>query len=316
MGALMQMSAPVVDLVYSVAALPARGQEAHVTDFAMLTGGGYNAMAAARAAGQRVVLGGSLGTGPMADRVAADLARLGIGLARPRLGDRDQGCCTVLLEPDGERTFVAAPGAEGHVPAGALAGLSLDGISHVLLSGYSLHYPGAAGALTAWVEALPAEIAVVFDPSPVVHLLPEELLARAVKRADWISANAAEAAVLSAIDDPGLAAVALSKDREGALVRLGADGCLMARGGQVAHLVPHPVAAVDTNGAGDTHIGSFIAELARHGDALRAARYANVAAALSTLHKGPATPPDRASVTAILDPNHKAGQRPNLNRET
>lgn len=314
MGALLQMTGPVVDLVYNVTALPERGQEAQCTGFAMLPGGGFNAMAAARAAGQRVVLGGSLGTGPMADRVATDLSRLGIETARPRIA-QDQGCCTVLLEPDGERSFVGYPGAEGAVRAEDLAQIDLSGVTHVLLSGYSLHYPKAAQALVDWVTALPQAITLAFDPSPVVQLLDANLVQHVLRRADWVSANASEAAVLTGQSDPHQAAQALAQGRQGALVRMGADGCLLAQGAEVQPIAPHSVTPVDTNGAGDTHIGSFLAELSHHGDPLRAARYANIAAALSTLRHGPATPPDRSAVEAILN-NDKAGQRPSLNLET
>lgn len=301
MGRLMQMTGPVIDLVYHVRALPLRGKEAEVTGFTMTTGGGFNAMAAARAAGQSVVLGGSLGTGPMADRVAMDLDAQGITLARARLAEVDQGCCTVLLEPDGERTFIGYPGAEEHVTAEALAGISLDGITQVLMSGYSLYYVRAREALAEWVAALPPGITFAFDPAPVVARLDKALLAKVMGRADWVSANAEEAAVLTGVVRPEQAATVLASGRAGAIVRRGRDGGLLARGGEVVVIPGHPVAAIDTNGAGDCHIGSFLAELDRHGDPLRAARYANIAAALSTLRHGPATPPDRATVEAILD---------------
>src|SRR4029077_18747777 len=47
------------------------------------------------------------------------------------------------------------------------------------------------------------------------------------------------------------------------LVRTGPDGCLIARPGDEVVAVPgFKVGAVDTNGAGDAHSGSFIAPLA------------------------------------------------------
>ena len=53
-------------------------------------------------------------------------------------------------------------------------------------------------------------------------------------------------------------------------------------------------------------LGSFAAELLRVGDATAAARYANVAAALSVTRQGPATAPAREEVEAILEgqPHH------------
>ncbi|WP_172327416.1 PfkB family carbohydrate kinase [Mangrovicoccus sp. HB161399] len=300
MGALLQMTGPVLDLVYKVRALPRRGEEAVVTGFSACPGGGFNALAAARAAGMEARLGGSLGTGPMASVIAAQLAVLGIACARPPVADHDQGCCTVLLEPDGERSFVGFPGAEGEIAAGALAAIDLAGVSWVMVSGYSLHYANARDALADWLARLPQGIRLLFDPSPVAAELPETLLAPVMARADWISANAAEAAVLTGLRDPEAAAPALAEGREGAVVRRGADGCLLAAAGTLRPIPGQPVAPLDTNGAGDCHIGSFIAEFDRTGDPLAAARYANVAAALSTTREGPATPPARDEVLGLM----------------
>ena len=100
--------------------------------------------------------------------------------------------------------------------------------------------------------------------------------------------------------DPEEAARALAAGRVGAVLRQGAMGCLLASGGTLCAVAPHRVTPVDTNGAGDCHIGSFIAELARSGDAARAARYANVAAALSITQAGPATAPAREQVLPLL----------------
>jgi sugar/nucleoside kinase (ribokinase family) len=60
------------------------------------------------------------------------------------------------------------------------------------------------------------------------------------------------------------------------------------------------VDVLDTNGAGDTHTGTFIAALAGGADELSAARAANAAAALSVTRRGPATAPTAAELTRFL----------------
>ena len=68
--------------------------------------------------------------------------------------------------------------------------------------------------------------------------------------------------------------------RVGAIVRQGAEGCLVAlRGGAITHLPARRVVAVDSNGAGDTHVGASLAGLLRGLDPVEAARAANDAAA-------------------------------------
>ena len=301
MSVILQMTAPVVDMIYKVRALPVSGQEEAAESFAMEVGGGFNAMAAARAAGADVRLGRRLGTGPLSDTVATRLDERGIGTMEGRLPGLDQGCCVVLLEPGGERSFVSYPGAEGTIRPADLAGLDLPDVSHVLLSGYVLHYDRARDALAPWIAALSRNITVVFDPSPVAHLIPSGVLAQVMARADWISANEDEARHLTGRADAPAAALALAAGRRGgALLRQGAAGCLLATDGALERVPPHRVAPVDTNGAGDCHIGSFLARLIAGDAPVAAARYANAAAALSTTRFGPATAPARHEVEAIL----------------
>jgi sugar/nucleoside kinase (ribokinase family) len=66
------------------------------------------------------------------------------------------------------------------------------------------------------------------------------------------------------------------------------------------HVPGFPVTAIDTNGAGDTHAGTFIAALARGADARGAARIANAAAAFSVTRRGPATAPADGELNQFL----------------
>ncbi|WP_299669121.1 PfkB family carbohydrate kinase [uncultured Ruegeria sp.] len=296
---LLQMSGVVADLLYQVDAVPASGEEAIVTGFSIKPGGGFNAMVAAKRAGMMVFYGGAIGSGPFAKTVREGLNTEGIPFLRPQDLARDQGCCTVMIEPEGERTFVASDGAEGHVTDEDLAQISFADFGWTLLSGYTLHYPGSRDALHRWLSADERIGKLIFDPSPIVASLPHEVVQAVMHRASWISANAREAAVLSGHSDPVAAARALAETRRddgGAIVRVGEDGCILAQPGALHHIPPYRVQAVDTNGAGDTHVGSFIARLALGDTPNEAAAYANVAAALSTTQPGPATAPTDGAV--------------------
>jgi sugar/nucleoside kinase (ribokinase family) len=121
-------------------------------------------------------------------------------------------------------------------------------------------------------------------------------------RADWVSANEAEARVLTGRDDPAEAAGALAALARGhALVRRGAAGCLLA--GPPVQVVPAPqVAAVDLTGAGDTHTAAFADALASGSDPWTAALRANRAAAWSVTRHGPATGPTAAELADWVPP--------------
>ncbi len=84
-------------------------------------------------------------------------------------------------------------------------------------------------------------------------------------------------------------------------LKLGQEGCYVATPAERSLVAPYPVAAVDATGAGDCFGGAFIARLVAGDDPFRAARYANVAAALSTCGFGAVAPiPAREAVEQAL----------------
>lgn len=297
---LLQVHGVILDLIYQVEAVPAPGTEAQVRGFALSPGGGFNAMVAARRSGMAVGYAGALGTGPFSEVAKAALVEEGITVLRPRDPDRDQGCCTVMVDRLGERTFVASAGAEGHVSGRDLQHLDVSGYGWALVSGYTLSYEGAREALSQWLLGGAGVPNLVFDPSPVVEAVPDTAIQAALARATWVSANASEAERLTGFADPQQAAHHLAETRAGAVVRMGADGCIVAWQGQARHVPGLPVTVVDTNGAGDCHVGAFIAALARGQTPYQAALCANTAAALSTTQPGPATAPDLKTIEDTL----------------
>jgi sugar/nucleoside kinase (ribokinase family) len=87
----------------------------------------------------------------------------------------------------------------------------------------------------------------------------------------------------------------------GVVIRAGQRGCfLRLRDGSFHTLAGFDVPAVDTNGAGDTHIGAFISALARGAEPVEAARYANAAAAISVTRHGGSSAPTDAEIRTFL----------------
>ena len=82
---------------------------------------------------------------------------------------------------------------------------------------------------------------------------------------------------------------------------LGGDGALLATRERRERIASWPARLVDATGAGDMFTGAFLAEYLRLGDPFAAARYANVAAALSTEGYGAVAPmPKRAEVAVAM----------------
>jgi sugar/nucleoside kinase (ribokinase family) len=300
-GGLLQMSGVVVDFVHRVKRLPARGEEVESETARLAAGGGFNAMAAAKRLGAEVAYGGALGVGPFADIARTALEREGVRVLRSSRAAIDQGVCVVLVDPQGERSFVSHHGAERAIAAADLAAIPAAEYEWVLLSGYSLYHPRSADVFAAWLEALPRGPRLLFDPGPVVAEIARPRLEAALARADWVSANRREAAALTGCDDPVQAAQTLARGREGALVRAGADGCWLAGAEDTAaHVEGFAVEAIDTTGAGDAHDGAFIAAILQGRAPRVAAVIANAAAAISVTRQGPATAPTLAEVLAFL----------------
>ena len=82
-------------------------------------------------------------------------------------------------------------------------------------------------------------------------------------------------------------------------LKMGAEGSLIATQDSRNRLPPFKVSAVDATGAGDTFDGAFLSRLLEGDDPVAAGRYANVAAALSTMDYGAVTPIPRKE--AVLE---------------
>jgi len=301
MSRLVHLGNAVVDLVLQVPHAPERGGDVLARAASELVGGGFNVMAAASRQGLPVVYAGMHGAGPRGDRVRAALTAEGIGVLQPVLPTCDTGLVVVIVEADGERSFITVPGAEARLDAAALARVELAAGDHLYLTGYSLAHASNRAALTDWLPGV-GEAVVFFDPGPLVASLPAEALGVVLARADWVSANAAEATALTGRSDPLDAAGALQQRSGGrVVVRCGPDGCVVALPGADPVLVPGVAADVaDLNGAGDAHAGAFIAQLVWGVEPRNAAAWANAAAALAVERVGPATAPTYAEVASRL----------------
>jgi sugar/nucleoside kinase (ribokinase family) len=303
---LLHLGNVVVDIVVTVPALPERGGDVLASRAAAAAGGGFNVMAAAARQGLRAAYAGTHGTGPFGSLARAALAAEGIEVIQPAKAGLDTGFVLTMVEAGGERTFLTTSGAEAALTAADLDRVSPAARDAIYLSGYGLVHDSNRAALLGWLAQLGVGHVVFFDPGPLVGSIPAAALAAVLGRADWLTCNAREAAILTGSADPGAAAAELAAraspaGRPRVLVRTGPSGCLIAWPGAAVVAVPgFAVGVVDTNGAGDAHSGAFIAALAAGAVDTAAARSANAAAALSVTRRGPATAPTREELARFL----------------
>jgi sugar/nucleoside kinase (ribokinase family) len=302
---LIHIGSAVIDFIYRLEHLPAPGDDLTASSFAALPGGGFNMMLAARRSGMPVAYGGKIGEGPFGAMLTAAFAAEGIDCLQPPSHGIDSGTCVVLITADAERTFVSTPGAEGVISPGDFIHMQPMPGDWVFTSGYTLAYPGSRDSQAQFISQLPTDTIFAFDPTGIVGEIPRDLLKTVLARTDWLSCNRAEAAVIAGLgSDEELASRLLTEhcpQAAGVVIRAGSVGALLAlRGSRPVFVPAFEVDAVDTNGAGDTHVGAFVAALSQGQPPVQALRYANAAAAISTTRHGGSVAPTTQEINEFL----------------
>ena len=300
----------LVDVVVEVPDLPARGQNvmaASATDYA---GGAVTVLVAAARFGAECVHAGAHGTGPHGDLVRAALEGEGISVSAPPVSHLDTGICVVMVEPSAERTFVTTLGAERQISVDSLATSQPQAGDLVCVTGFSLALESTRDPLLAWLPTLHPDVVVVLDPGAAFAGLPEDVRTAMLAVTDVWSSNAEEAeGILRALgEEPPTvlselttAVAPLLRGDAVAIVRDGPEGCAVHVPGAPTTYVPgFPQTPVDTNGAGDTHTGALLAEVAAGTPWVEGCRRANAAAAIKVTRRGPESAPTTAEVDAFL----------------
>ena len=289
------------DLVARAERFPTPGETLHGESFTVVTGGkGANQAGAAARLGWPTEMVGCVGSDGFGAQVRRDLEATGAGCEAVRVVEGSTGVAVITTVAGGENTIVLAAGANGAVDAAAIEAVwpVIAGAGMVLLQlEISLETVVAvAGRCAA------AGVPVMLDPAPAREL-PEELL-RAVT---WLTPNETEAQRLGGFSLEEEAPIERGAER---LMRMGARNVaikLGERGVYVATpdergLVPaFAVSVKDTTAAGDCFNGALGVALLEGRPVMEAARFACVAAALSTTRAG-ALPslPTRAEVEGLL----------------
>lgn len=128
---------------------------------------------------------------------------------------------------------------------------------------------------------------------------------RTARQAQFLKTSLEDSEALLGLTDPArIAAHFLGLGCGIVVVTLGKAGVHLAQAGGQETIAGFRVEAVDATGAGDAFTGAFLAELVAGRSPAQAARFANAAAALSTLGYGAIQPlPRRADVERFLQQN-------------
>ena len=179
--------------------------------------------------------------------------------------------------------------------------LHLSGITQAISVG------SCDAAFAAIEHARANDTLVSYDTNLRLKLWPlhraRAVILATIPMLDYCLPSLDDARRLLGTDDPeAITDDLLDRGARVVVLKMGAEGALVATGEEREHVPAHPVEAVDATAAGDTFDGAFLAEILRGEPAVAAARHAVVAAGLSTRGPGAVEPmPTRADTRAAAE---------------
>lgn len=178
--------------------------------------------------------------------------------------DRDapSGVLISIVDQDGERSFLTDRGANLNLNADDVPESLLEGVSLLVVSGYSFFTPVPRAAVTGLLKAAKGrQIATAVDPASVGFLreVGAENFLKWTSGTDTVFANLDEALELTGSVDPNLQMQTLGRFYKRVVLKRGPAGAAMGGRGGVALSLPAPRAeVVDSTGAGDAFAAAFL----------------------------------------------------------
>lgn len=278
------------DMVVKSDRIPVPGETVTGGSFLLAPGGkGANQGVAAARLGARVVLVSCLGQDMFGRQALEQYEKEGIDTTHiASLPDVSSGVALILVDRNGENLISVASGANAQVTPACVDQAS-ESIKSADILVVQLEIP-LETVEYATAMAASAGVPVVLDPAPAPEEpLPESLL----KNLYCIKPNETEARRLTGIEvtdhatAQAAADVLLDRGVKNVLITLGARGSLAVdTPGKGVLIEPLRVSAIDTTAAGDALSGAIAYGFATGKSFVDAAKFASVAAALSTTRLG------------------------------
>ena len=205
------------------------------------------------------VLFSPIGTGIYADYVAKELAK--INVPRAELNPEEpNGCCYCLVEDDGERSFICEHGAEYRYKKEWFDELNPDDFDCAYICGLEMEEE-TGDVVIDFLRKI--GIPVYFAPGPRINEIDHHKMNRIFALNPILHVNKTEALSFTGTNTLREAAEELMKFTNNTVVITDGEkgSCCLSYKDRIWYEVPgFKAEVVDTIGAGDSHIGTFIAQ--------------------------------------------------------
>lgn len=276
----------VADLVLAIERFPVEPKGVQrVHDLLVEPGGAGNVLITSARLGARAMAMGAMGEDAYGEHAYVALRAEGVDVSCVQRGAGSvNGLVVVLADEAGQHGFLLREGRGAPFEFGAREQATVRGADLVFIPGYAWLEPRMASAMPSILScALEAGVPVVNDPGPIAaEPSAREMALAAIRSSALTLLTTDEALNLSgAPTEYDAAAWLLGQGARGIVVKRGAEGCAVySPERDEPALVPGiPVPVRDTTAAGDAFDAAFCLEWLKHGDVVRAARFANLVGA-------------------------------------
>lgn len=228
----------------------------------------------------------------LGDFYIRDLQAAGVdsNLANGSRKDGITGKCLVMVTPDAERTMNTFLGITETFSVDELHLDALRNSEYLYIEGYLVTSgTGRHAAIEArkLAEASGVKTALTFSDPAMVKFFRDGLAEMIGNRVNLLFCNEHEAKTWAGSDSLDVAITALKKVADTFAITLGGKGALVFDGKHMIDIGPHPIKAVDSNGAGDMFAGAFLYGITHGHSFYEAGNIASLAAARVVSQFGP-----------------------------
>lgn len=265
-------------------------REMTLLDHAELTLGGdaLNQAIVLSQLGARTALMGAAGVDRLGDVLLQQLSRYPLSVFDRRI-DVPSAICVVLIDEAHERHFLFQPGQNLALRYEDLDEAVIRDSAFVSVGGaMALPELDGEGLLKLFTLAHASGARTALDMRVSEREYDHALLEACFRKTDYFLPSEREAVWLTGeTGSPEKMAQALHKmGAANCVIKLGAQGCYVSADGIEAHIPAFPCRCVDTTGAGDTFVGSFLYAKSQGWDTLASARFACAAGSVAVEHVG------------------------------